>query len=128
MVRDGEWDEKTKCVDAGDADYDDYVNDAAGVEETPVEEASDNRAEKSETSQISEKMYAERFNSGKYKDEEADRNYVKAGHVLEIEKAIRDVAFKDTDTHVILLEKHFTEIASCGKSSSFPGIFAVVAG
>ncbi|KAL1482759.1 hypothetical protein MTO96_033570 [Rhipicephalus appendiculatus] len=28
----------------------------------------------------------------------------------------------------ILLEKHFTEIASCGKSSNFPGIFAVVAG
>ncbi|XP_075531051.1 uncharacterized protein LOC142564092 isoform X1 [Dermacentor variabilis] len=75
-----------------------------------------------------------------------------AGHVLEIERAIRDVAFKDTDTHVkyrtpvwvdvsdcyfkvfsrmtkeILLEKHFTEIASCGKSSSFPSIFAVVAG
>ncbi|XP_037505351.1 uncharacterized protein DDB_G0283697-like [Rhipicephalus sanguineus] len=36
MVRDGEWDEKTKCVDAGDADNDDYVNDAAGVEEKPV--------------------------------------------------------------------------------------------
>lgn len=75
-----------------------------------------------------------------------------AGHVLEIEKAIRDVAFKETDTHVkyrtpvwvdvsdcyfkvfsrlskeILLEKHFTEIASCGKSSTFPCIFAVVAG
>uniref|UniRef100_A0A131XIL3 Putative run domain-containing protein n=1 Tax=Hyalomma excavatum TaxID=257692 RepID=A0A131XIL3_9ACAR len=75
-----------------------------------------------------------------------------AGHVLEIEKAIRDVAFTETDTHVkyripvwvdvsdcyfkvfsrlskeILLEKHFTEIASCGKSSTFPCIFAVVAG
>ncbi|KAH7969876.1 hypothetical protein HPB52_022397 [Rhipicephalus sanguineus] len=119
MVRDGEWDEKTKCVDAGDADYDDYVNDAAGVEEKPVEEASDSRAEKSETSQISEKserarpekpngefatsvlepyngsspsetmhwtmaeptpVYAERFKSGKYKDEEADRNCVKGIH------------------------------------------------
>uniref|UniRef100_A0A224Z8D7 Run domain containing protein n=1 Tax=Rhipicephalus zambeziensis TaxID=60191 RepID=A0A224Z8D7_9ACAR len=75
-----------------------------------------------------------------------------AGHVLEIEKAIRDVTLKEADTHVkhripvwvdvsdcyfkvvsrftkeILLEKHFTEIASCGKSSNFPGIFAVVAG
>ncbi|KAH7971829.1 hypothetical protein HPB52_003219 [Rhipicephalus sanguineus] len=116
MVRDGEWDEKTKCVDAGDADYNDYVNDAAGVEEKPVEEASDNRAENSDTSQISDRseraghekpneefatsvlepyngpspsetmhwtmaeptpVYAERFDSGKYKDEEADRNYVK---------------------------------------------------
>nr|XP_037272666.1 uncharacterized protein LOC119164555 isoform X1 [Rhipicephalus microplus] len=75
-----------------------------------------------------------------------------AGHVLEIEKAIRDVTFKESDTHVkhrlpvwldlsdcyfkvvsrftkeILLEKHFTEIASCGKSNNFPCIFAVVAG
>ncbi|KAL1442389.1 hypothetical protein MTO96_030835 [Rhipicephalus appendiculatus] len=75
-ARDGEWDEKTKCVDAGDADNDDYVNDAtgaedektecvdadnaevvddvndaAGAEEKPVEEASDNKAENSEKSE-----------------------------------------------------------------------------
>ncbi|KAL1423692.1 hypothetical protein MTO96_020872 [Rhipicephalus appendiculatus] len=28
MARDGEWDEKTKCVDAGDADNDDNVRSA----------------------------------------------------------------------------------------------------
>ncbi|XP_077492645.1 uncharacterized protein LOC144103818 isoform X3 [Amblyomma americanum] len=76
-----------------------------------------------------------------------------AGNVLDIEAAIREVSFKDTDEHVqmgrmpvwvdvsdchfrvfrrlgkeVLLEKHFTEIASCGKASNFPCIFAVVAG
>lgn len=82
------------------------------------------------------------------------RTYVgNAGNVLDIEAAIRETSFRDTDEHVqvgrtpvwvdvsdchfrvfsrlskeVLLEKHFTEIASCGRASSFPCVFAVVAG
>ncbi|KAL1476959.1 hypothetical protein MTO96_017890, partial [Rhipicephalus appendiculatus] len=47
-VRDGKWDEETKCADVGDAEGDDYENDAdaAGAQEKLIEKAS-NKAEKS---------------------------------------------------------------------------------
>ncbi|KAH7933519.1 hypothetical protein HPB49_013279 [Dermacentor silvarum] len=35
-----------------------------------------------------------------------------AGHVLEIERAIRDVAFKDTDTHVVKLRCFYPHTTS----------------
>lgn len=91
--------------------------------------------------------------SATYKAVYLGKTYVgNAGRVLEIDQSIDEVCFKDTDGHAtsripvwldlsdchfkvlsrlskeVVLEKHFTEIASCGKSNTLPCVFAVVAG
>lgn len=63
-AQDGEWDESMECGKADDAEVMDDVNVVVHAEGVKPEIAEPTP------------VYAERFNNGKYKDEEEDRDYV----------------------------------------------------